>query len=74
MSCINYIATFNDKIKGYVKFHQCDPNVQTKVEFNLSGFKPNSINACHIHEYGDLRDGCKSLGAHLKRLSYTPTN
>jgi len=65
MSCINYIATFNEKITGYVKFHQCRPNEQTIVDFNLKGFKPNSIQACHIHEYGDLRDGCKSLGAHL---------
>ena len=65
MSCINYIATFNDKIEGYVKFHQCNKNQETKVEFNLKGFGQNKIHAIHIHEYGDLRDGCKSLGAHL---------
>lgn len=65
MSCINYIATFNDKVKGYVKFHQCKPYGETKVEFNLSGFKQNQIHAIHIHEYGDMRDGCTSLGAHL---------
>lgn len=65
MSCLNFIATFNDKIKGTVKFHQCNPNEKVLVLFDLKGFKANKTHACHIHEYGDLTDGCKSLGAHL---------
>lgn len=65
MSCLNFVATFNEKIKGTVLFHSCSPSSNTIVMFNLSGLKPNSINACHIHEYGDIRDGCTSLGAHL---------
>jgi Cu-Zn family superoxide dismutase len=63
--CLNFIATFQDKIKGTVKFHQCKPKKITIVDINLTGFKPNKIHACHIHEFGDLTDGCKSLGAHL---------
>lgn len=65
MECLNCIATFNDKIKGTVKFHQCSPHNKTLVLFDLKGFKPDAINAVHIHEYGDLTDGCTSLGAHL---------
>lgn len=35
------------------------------VSFHLSGFEPFSTHAIHIHEYGDLRDGCTSLGGHF---------
>ena len=65
MSCKNCIATFKDKVKGYIKFHQCSPNDIVKVTFNLYNLKQNNISACHIHEFGDMTDGCKSLGAHL---------
>lgn len=65
MSCINYIATFQEEIKGYVHFHQCKSDEMTKVEIFLSGFQPKKIHAIHIHEYGDMRFGCKSLGGHL---------
>jgi len=65
MSCLNFIAVFNDSVKGNVRFHQCSPKTETTVLFDLYGIKPNSIHACHIHEYGDMREGCKSLGAHL---------
>jgi Cu-Zn family superoxide dismutase len=65
MVCLNFIATFDEKIKGSVKFHQCSPKHEVLVLFDLKGFNPNKIHACHIHEYGDLIDGCKSLGAHL---------
>lgn len=63
-SCNNAIALFNDKVKGYVKFHQCNKNRYTMVEFNLSGLEKNKKYACHIHEYGDISEGCKSLGMH----------
>ena len=65
MTCLNSIATFTNPIKGSVRFHQCSPESDTLVIFDLYNIKPNSINACHIHEYGDLTEGCKSLGAHL---------
>jgi len=63
MDCI---ANFNNnKVKGYVKFHQCSPNSVVRVTFNLYNLQPNKTSACHIHEFGDTTDGCKSLGAHL---------
>ena len=65
MVCLNFIATFTDKIKGTVKFHQCTPDSTVVVDFLLKGFKPFSEHAIHIHEFGDLTDGCKSLGGHL---------
>jgi Cu-Zn family superoxide dismutase len=65
MSCRDFIANFKNNVHGYVRFHQCNPNKNTKVLFNLSNLKPNSIHACHIHEFGDMSNGCTSLGAHL---------
>ena len=62
--CINAVSIFDNKIKGYVKFHQCRKNEPTVVKFKVQGFKPNNINACHIHQYGDMLEGCKSLGPH----------
>jgi Cu-Zn family superoxide dismutase len=63
--CTNAIAIFNDSnVKGNIHFHQCKNQNETIVSFNLHGMKPNKMRACHIHEYGDTRQGCKSLGAH----------
>jgi Cu-Zn family superoxide dismutase len=58
-------SSFNTaKLSGFVSFHQCDVNKNTKIVVNLSGFKPNKIHAIHIHEEGDLSKGCTSLCAH----------
>ena len=63
--CTNAIANFDTRnIQGNVKFHQCENTNETLVIFNLSGLFPGKIQACHIHEYGDESQGCKSLGAH----------
>jgi Cu-Zn family superoxide dismutase len=56
-------------IKGFVEFSQQDPKSQMTINFNLSGFDPLQVHAIHIHEFGDLRLGCKSLGGH-----FNPTN
>ena len=65
MSCKNALAIFNDKIKGRVLFHQCKDYNGVIVSFNLKGFKPNTINAVHIHTFGDSSKGCETLGSHL---------
>jgi Cu-Zn family superoxide dismutase len=63
--CINAIAIFdNNNVKGTVKFHQCAGESGVKVYFNLSNLKPNTTKAIHVHEFGDERDGCMSLGSH----------
>ena len=65
-------SSFNPaKISGYITLHQCDNKSVTFMRFYLSGFKPNSTHAVHIHESGDLSKGCESLCAHYnpdKRL------
>lgn len=70
-TCKNAICVFDPnssfnkaKISGIITFHQCDTTLSTIIKFNLSGFKPNSVHAVHIHESGDLTKGCDSLCAH----------
>jgi len=52
-------------ISGFLKFEQPNIHSQTKVIVNLSGFPPNKKFACHVHEHGNLLEGCKSACAHF---------
>jgi len=65
---MNAIAIL-DNNKGYVYFEQRKSNEPVKIYFDLKNFQSNSTHAIHIHEYGDLRNGCMSLGSH-----FNPTN
>ena len=53
---------------GSVIFESVQRN-KTKVSFDLTHFQPFQIHAIHIHEFGDLSNGCTTLGGH-----YNPTN
>jgi Cu-Zn family superoxide dismutase len=59
------IAT--SKLDGVVVFRQKADYVLITV--NVTGLKKNAKHGFHIHEAGDLREGCKSCCAH-----YNPTN
>lgn len=58
-----------DNNHGTVLFEKRQNGRGVIVRFGLTGFRPSSTHAIHIHEFGDLRQGCKSLGGH-----YNPTN
>tara|TARA_A100001011_G_scaffold399975_1_gene511442 strand:- start:4796 stop:5314 length:519 start_codon:yes stop_codon:yes gene_type:complete len=65
MTCINAVAYFdNTKIKGTVTFHQCNSASKVIVNIDLYDLEPNKTRAIHIHEFGDERLGCISLGGH----------
>jgi Cu-Zn family superoxide dismutase len=53
------------QISGYIKFEQPNIHTNTKVTVKLSGFPSNKKFACHIHEHGNLLEGCKSACAHF---------
>jgi len=65
-SGMSAIACFTGPgINGYVLFEQERTRLPVRVTFCLDGFKKaDALHAIHIHEYGDLRDGCSSLGGH----------
>lgn len=59
------VALFdNANVKGTVLFKQTSPESHVHVSFNFNSLKPNTVRAIHIHEYGDEREGCTSLGGH----------
>jgi Cu-Zn family superoxide dismutase len=55
-----------DKINGTVLFKQKDGSV--RIIIDIKGLNKNHKHGFHIHETGDLREGCKSCCAH-----YNPT-
>lgn len=58
------IALFDGNIEGEVLFTQLDEEGRVLVTIDLYGLAPNSMHGFHIHEYGDMSDGCKSMGDH----------
>jgi Cu-Zn family superoxide dismutase len=58
----------SEKINGTIYFHQCNPKLPVKVKFFIKG-EPNKTHAIHIHEFGDMTNGCDTLGPH-----YNPYN
>jgi superoxide dismutase, Cu-Zn family len=65
MNCISAICELKkENSVGIVKFHQC-PGRKTIITMNFSGMPKDKTMAIHIHEYGDTRKGCDSLGAHF---------
>lgn len=55
----------NSGIRGTIQFSQRTASGTVRIDFALEGFQPYAIHAVHIHEFGDLSEGCKSLGAHF---------
>ncbi|KRX07326.1 Superoxide dismutase, copper/zinc binding domain [Pseudocohnilembus persalinus] len=66
--CILY-PDGNSGVKGIVSFQQDNATSPTKITANVRGLKPNSLHGFHIHQYGDLTEGCTSAGPH-----YNPEN
>ncbi|KAL7976386.1 hypothetical protein Chor_015450 [Crotalus horridus] len=53
------------QVTGSVLFKQGYPHGKLEVIFYLDGFPVNSSSrAIHVHQYGDLSDGCDSAGSH----------
>lgn len=67
---MNAICVFtnniNKKISGKVFFKETQRGLQIKI--SISGISPGK-HGLHIHEYGDLTEGCSSLCSH-----FNPTN
>jgi Cu-Zn family superoxide dismutase len=61
-------ASYRTKtIDGTVLFIQKEDHVQIRID--IKGLKKNHSHGFHIHESGDLREGCKSCCSH-----YNPEN
>jgi Cu-Zn family superoxide dismutase len=63
---IRAIAIFNEKkVKGQVCFTEDLENNCVHIDLDLQGLKPNFQHGFHVHEYGDLSDGCESMCNHF---------
>ncbi len=57
----------SDKVKGTILFMQ-KPGTATLIKGRITGLS-EGLHGFHVHEYGDLSNGCESAGAH-----YNPDN
>ena len=57
----------SDKVKGSILLMQA-PGTPTLIKGTITGLEPGA-HGVHIHEFGDMSDGCKSMGGH-----YNPDN
>lgn len=64
--CILYPNGSN--VRGLVSFSQENILSPTKIAVSVRGLNPNGKHGIHIHEFGDLTEGCVTAGPH-----YNPT-
>jgi Cu-Zn family superoxide dismutase len=56
------ILEHSDTVKGSILLIQA-PGTATLVKGTITGLTPG-LHGFHIHEFGDMSDGCKSMGGH----------
>jgi Cu-Zn family superoxide dismutase len=59
------------KTSGLVLFKQESVDGPTLIKGKFTGLKSNSKHGFHIHEFGDLTDGCITAGGHYNPLGMT---
>lgn len=52
-------------INGNIMFYQYSTDDNVLIDIDLTGLPPNAELGFHIHEAGDVTDGCKSACAHF---------
>jgi len=63
---VKAIAYFNDpEVKGTVLFTENHKDDTVVLDINITGLKANSLHGFHVHEAGDLTDGCTSACKHF---------
>ncbi|XP_052590881.1 extracellular superoxide dismutase [Cu-Zn] [Peromyscus californicus insignis] len=66
------LATDQPRVTGLVLFRQLSPGARLEAFFDLEGFptEPNvSSRAIHVHQFGDLSQGCESTGPHYNPMA-----
>jgi len=57
----------NSTVTGSLVFTQVDENSPVTIKGTISNLVPGK-HGFHVHESGDLREGCKSSGGHYNPL------
>lgn len=66
------LDTAQPRVSGLVLFRQLAPGARLEAYFDLEGFPAeanSSSRAIHVHQFGDLSQGCESTGAHYNPLA-----
>uniref|UniRef100_A0A8D8XL02 Superoxide dismutase [Cu-Zn] n=3 Tax=Cacopsylla melanoneura TaxID=428564 RepID=A0A8D8XL02_9HEMI len=64
------VAVLNSKtVKGNVLFLQPQPNGPVLISGNITGLTPGD-HGFHIHEKGDITQGCASMGPHYNPFNF----
>jgi Cu-Zn family superoxide dismutase len=61
---ISILYPHNSNVRGVVSFSQDSILSPTKVCCSVKGLNPNAKHGIHVHEFGDLTDGCTTAGPH----------
>lgn len=59
------------KVSGVVHFEQAAENEPTTISYEISGNDPNAKRGFHVHEWGDLTNGCVTAGPHFNPFKKT---
>lgn len=51
-------------VRGRLELVQQSPDGPVHITGRVTGLKPNSLHGFHVHEKGDLSQGCVSTGGH----------
>jgi Cu-Zn family superoxide dismutase len=63
---VHAIAVFTDKkICGTVRFSEDFATNTIVIDIDIRGLKKNAKHGFHVHECGDLSEGCTSMCAHF---------
>ncbi|CAO3701931.1 unnamed protein product [Rhizopus stolonifer] len=60
----------NPPVNGVVYFSQDSYDSATRIHVNITGLLPGE-HGIHIHQFGDLSEGCVSTGAHYNPFNQT---
>lgn len=55
----------NSTVRGMVSFSQDSITSPTKIACSVRGLNPNGKHGIHIHQFGDLSEGCATAGPHF---------
>ncbi|CAO3697809.1 unnamed protein product [Rhizopus stolonifer] len=68
VSAIAFLNTSD--VSGLVHFYQESFDSPTRITANITGLTPGK-HGFHIHEFGDLSNGCTSTGGHFNSFNKT---
>ena len=61
----------NETAKGVVHFSQAGAFALCEINGNITGLAPNKKHGFHIHQYGNLSQGCVTAGPHYNPFGHT---